>query len=102
MPTEGITKQYHRVEQETLSRLYNRCFSWRTVHACLSQRETSLSSSSSQWQASNSHRIVDCSPHFGHFQSGPVHPQISQIAQTIFLERRFPQSAIRNPQFSDL
>jgi len=36
----------------------------------LSQRETSLSSSSSQWQASNSHRIVDCSLHFGHFQSG--------------------------------
>jgi len=36
----------------------------------LSQREMSLSSSSSQWQASNSHRIVDCSPHFGHFQSG--------------------------------
>jgi hypothetical protein len=32
----------------------------------------------------------------------PVHPQISQIAQTIFLERRNPQSAIRNPQFSDL
>jgi len=27
----------------------------------------------------------------------PVHPQISQIAQIIFLERR-----IRNPQFSDL
>ena len=32
----------------------------------------------------------------------PVHPQISQIGQIIFLERRFLQSAIPNPQFSDL
>jgi hypothetical protein len=31
----------------------------------------------------------------------PVHPQISQIAQTIFLERRNPQSAIRNSLTSD-
>jgi len=53
MPTEGITKQYHRVEQETLS-----------------QRGTSLSSSPSQWQASNTHSVVAWSPHFGHFQSG--------------------------------
>jgi len=30
-----------------------------------------------------------------------LHPQISQIGQIIFLERRFLQSAIRNPQFSD-
>jgi hypothetical protein len=28
----------------------------------------------------------------------PAHPQISQIAQIIFLERRNPQSAIRNPR----
>jgi hypothetical protein len=32
----------------------------------------------------------------------PAHPQISQIAQIIFLERRNPQSAIRNSPASDL
>jgi hypothetical protein len=31
-----------------------------------------------------------------------VHPQISQIAWIIFLERRNLQSTIRNPQFFDL
>jgi hypothetical protein len=32
----------------------------------------------------------------------PVHPQISQIAQIIFLERRDPKSAILRPLTSDL
>ncbi len=59
-------------------------------------------------QASNSHSIVDCSPHFGHFQSGRGLPGSS--ADFIDSRRLFfwsgafrnPRSEIRNSLPSDL
>jgi hypothetical protein len=56
-------------------------------------------------QASNSHSIVDCLPHFGYFQSGRGLAGSSADftdCSDYFSAPRFPQSAMRNPQFSGL